>query len=1718
MTESDPSATAAAAAVENAPPAAAQTFREFWAERQANGGFSTEDALVAFLPLARQVAATHAEGLVAPLRGIEALHASAGSIWFHEAARGEPTLAPEALAAVESQAPRAVDVAGRYREEIDGETGAAVLRDSQVGAGDAGSPAQPAFLPGFVSWEQQLGHHDPLADVFVLGLILAALSCGIDFSDPAAVERFAGARANLFQLNAGLHPVIAKAIVRMTELDRRRRPRDAAAIAAALENYREQPVDFGTALAREAGFQTSPREGKRALILGKLQERLFEISRRNRLLHFRQTLQTANLTAASVPISLSIENIRPGEILTWGGPLEERACGHGDINLNRYLRFEEAQYLPGVLDRIRLEAGRDEREFGFAQLRLVIAFLNWANPKAPAEGRFDSPLALVPVKLVKRTGVRDSFLLQIVDANAQINPVLRYQFKRLFAIDLPESVALEPGAMERFHAFLNAQIQASEPGVELHCIDRPRIDLIYSQAVRRQRDYERRTGKRRDEPDAPPEDPAEDGEEDPAARAFEDRLKAAQAQVAALAKADPDTDTDTEAEADPGLEKSKGPSAPEPEPAPESKPEPDPAPRERYRLRGGGEHDNPFAWEFDLCRVTLGNFRYRKMSLVRDYEALLGEPIPNDAFDAVFSLAPKDADPNPPAPPLAERFHVVPCDPTQASSISRARAGRSYIIQGPPGTGKSQTITNLIADYAARGKRVLFVCEKRAAIDVVFHRLKQLGLDALGCLIHDSQADKKAFVADLKGTYEAFLAWEGAAEECERDRGDWIAKIERDLRPLADFDEAMLSAPDEAGTRVRSVVERAVALRGRQPDLGVGEAGRVPLYASWEQGRASLAAFTETLADLRDDLVFARHPLSLLAPEVAEAERPHALVEERLRLARERLAKLRAALAGAQDPADCFESLAAAKESIHYARWVRFLAERDLMALLSPGSEVARTYAEGGKAIDRCRLAFENAAAKNSAWREKLDPGDTAAALDQARALGSSALNFLKLAWWRLRKVLQARYDFSRHAVAPAWESLLAALHAEHEAAAALAGAQRELAERLGLSGDPAAFCREVDELQALCSALPPRVAPLHAALLHDPQAKQQVAAIIEAGQHLEPMEAALAGVAEIDDALRLDEIEARLANAAGALGDLPDFLFCLQELGNLPPDLAAALRLLPLAPDQVEAAAAGRTLERLFRRSRALAKFTARTRGKFAARLAQGYRALAAANARAVSARVRGQFLDHVRVSGLPAAQLDAGEKEFKKRYARGRRELEHEFGKSMRHRAIRDLASGDTGLVLRDLKPIWLMSPLSVSDTLPLDPGFFDVVIFDEASQVTLEEAVPSLFRAAQAIVVGDEMQLPPTNFFAAKQGGSDGGGSDVIEVEDEDGGTAEYDLGGDSLLNHASLNLPSTMLGWHYRSRSESLISFSNAAFYSGNLLTVPEEQLADAALAGEIAAPAEGDAVAGSVAGADALLARPVSFHFMEGGTYELRRNRREADYIAGMIRAIVMRPGEAFRPTIGVVAFSEAQQGEIDAALGRLADGDRAFAAALEQEYEREEDGQYVGLLVKNLENIQGDERDIIILSVCYGYGPPDAKGRRRMRMNFRPINQSGGEKRLNVAFSRAKHHMAVVSSIRYGDITNEYNDGANCLRNYLRYAEAWSKGDAPGAASVLEAMLPPAARSRGRTGMPDAPPARRSPPPCARAAMRWRSASGKAISAATSRCSDPATRSIGSAF
>ncbi|MCK7555028.1 AAA domain-containing protein [Chitinophaga sedimenti] len=276
-------------------------------------------------------------------------------------------------------------------------------------------------------------------------------------------------------------------------------------------------------------------------------------------------------------------------------------------------------------------------------------------------------------------------------------------------------------------------------------------------------------------------------------------------------------------------------------------------------------------------------------------------------------------------------------------------------------------------------------------------------------------------------------------------------------------------------------------------------------------------------------------------------------------------------------------------------------------------------------------------------------------------------------------------------------------------------------------------------------------------------------------------------------------------------------------------------------------------------------------------------------------------------------------------------------------------------------------------------------------------------------------------------------------------------------DSLLVQGARKMQSVMLGWHYRSLYETLISYSNHAFYDASLLTIPDRSIHH-----KEKVPIVSQLPEDAPQFANALFDRSISYHFMQHGQYVKRSNTGEAAYIAELVRELLRRGA---KESIGIVAFSQEQQHAIENALDALADKDKVFSLLLEEAQERTDDDQFTGLFIKNLENVQGDERDIIILSICYA---PDKRG--KMAMNFGPINKKGGEKRLNVIFSRARKHMAVVTSIRHTQITNEYNAGANYFRRFLHYAENVSAGHMQQARQILDGLLPQKFQHKQRAG------------------------------------------------
>ncbi|MBV6782947.1 DUF3320 domain-containing protein [Xanthomonas campestris pv. trichodesmae] len=333
----------------------------------------------------------------------------------------------------------------------------------------------------------------------------------------------------------------------------------------------------------------------------------------------------------------------------------------------------------------------------------------------------------------------------------------------------------------------------------------------------------------------------------------------------------------------------------------------------------------------------------------------------------------------------------------------------------------------------------------------------------------------------------------------------------------------------------------------------------------------------------------------------------------------------------------------------------------------------------------------------------------------------------------------------------------------------------------------------------------------------------------------------------------------------------------------------------------------------------------------------------------------------------------------------------LRHEMGKKRAHLPLRELMA-QIPEALTKLTPCLLMSPLSIAQYLQAGANAFDLVIFDEASQIPVWDAIGAIARGHQVVMVGDPKQLPPTSFFDRAESG----------LDDED---VEADL--ESILDECiGANLPTRNLNWHYRSRHESLIAFSNHAYYDGGLVTFPSPVTNDRAVS-----------------------LQPVSGTYQKGGT---RTNPAEAKALVADVVARLTAPG--FREsglTIGVVTFNAEQQKLIE----DLLDEARRQDPRLEPYFAESE---LEPLFVKNLESVQGDERDLIYFSITYG---PDPAG--QLAMNFGPLNRQGGERRLNVAITRARHELRVFASFHAEqmDLARTQAIGVRDLKHFLEFAE-----------------------------------------------------------------------------
>jgi hypothetical protein len=952
---------------------------------------------------------------------------------------------------------------------------------------------------------------------------------------------------------------------------------------------------------------------------------------------------------------------------------------------------------------------------------------------------------------------------------------------------------------------------------------------------------------------------------------------------------------------------------------------------------------------------------------------------------------------------------VVESDGSQAEALAAVAAGADLVIQGPPGTGKSQSICNLIAEAAAAGKTVLFVAEKMAALSVVQRRLEAVGLGALCLELHSDKAAKRAVLGEVGRTLRSDAP--APAPGGELDRG--YATLRAELGAYA----AALAAPVGASGMGPGAALDALAA------LGEVRPAELPPDAFPDLDATAIAAHDAALAEITAALArsgpLAAHPwgAARLATVLPGMENRLVTLVAAARAALDPARAAGAALAQALD-ADAPDGPDATARLVAAARH----AAARPAGVVDPDSPA---WTVDPASLDQLFAAGDAYAALRKRYDDVLIPEAWDQDLTQVRAdlaaFGEGVFRWVSGAWRAANGRLKG---LCRTGAAPKDHAAQVALADAVLAARRHAAAVRQR-DGIGTALFGAGWCGADSDWAQLARARAWATAwkggrsqgwPTCRAV----EAATADAALVAHGPALTAWDAAelalrtalLAG----PETLTWDAWAQRLAAQAGGTGGLHDVCAvnrAAEPLAALPAVVAAVRtwsRPVSELADALRAARLGALLDRALTERPELARFDASAHDRSRARFAELDRAVLAAN------RLR---IAHAHRTRLPAA-TEGGAAAL----------LRRESEKKTRHLPLRTLLR-DAGAAVQRVKPVFLMSPLSVAAYL--EPGglTFDLVVFDEASQVRPVDAVGALARGRQLVVVGDSKQMPPTSFFDRLIGG---------DGDPDEGDEAGWASDLESVLGLClGSGCPSLMLRWHYRSRHPSLIATSNRLFYEDRLRTFP------------------------SPAGAPRPDGDGLTLTHLPAAVYDRARSRSNPLEAAAVAEAVMAHAKATPQLSLGVAAFSQAQMLAIGTEVERRrrADGScEAFFAAHPNE----------PFFIKNLENVQGDERDVILMSVGYGRDSTGA-----VNLNFGPLNADGGERRLNVLITRARRRLRVFTNLLPEDIDERRTQakGVLALKTFLAYARSGAVQEAqPGTVrGVAARLMPPGAEGVSDDGV-----------------------------------------------
>ena len=1047
--------------------------------------------------------------------------------------------------------------------------------------------------------------------------------------------------------------------------------------------------------------------------------------------------------------------------------------------------------------------------------------------------------------------------------------------------------------------------------------------------------------------------------------------------------------------------------------------------------------------------VALGVFSFAKLAMYKDLEnyanmiyenAVLrtiaeGKPlvVPDDENDELPDL---DVENDP-----LHCYQILDADSSQQEAILAVKSGQDLVIQGPPGTGKSQTIANIIAESLSQGKRVLFVSEKMAALEVVKRRLDDCELGDFCLELHSKKTGKRVVLDEL----------DRVLNEANNHAVD-TRSLERELSRLKEIRERLNSYVRRLHEKRTSLEISAFELHGNLAALHDVDLMSFDLTHVQDLTRDQLGKIISNLDNVkRHAEMYRNHKKDVLNKVRAVA--PDAVFVMRVR---QSLSKIRGTIGKLREIGEdtSLEWRSSISKELEHAN-SRISAILDLFETESSAEDKALKLAEDllshilpitrdlpssyrdsflnlSSAIDEVKDSHSEVSSQFNALRPLLGITNT---LKSVRSFEETAslltryrpdilqLNLTKLQEKfarsynsffgrlfggykkNLRILSSLKYDgivdtetivedltkasrvLSQCGImtkACDKEELISVLERSKKSIRSFYESYSKFEKALRNSE---ADLRELIEYFSFFSVLPNGNQNQQSIPGRSDWVQRAISATNVFFKDLEEVSDMVITEPFSDGKSLLDfegfeDFVHRLQDSLPKLDDwlsMKKSIIFLEKAGL--EDFLERARESEVETDMLDKVFLkgfySRLLSELYANDEVLNSFSTNDHNL----LVKEFRILDSKQQLYARKRLASLLAQRVPVSNL----VNSGSAETSI--------LRREIAKKRRNKSIRRLFSEIPNL-LQVLKPCMMMSPLSVSVFTNPERFRFDVAIFDEASQVFPEDSVGAIMRAKQVVVVGDNKQLPPTSFFRISE-------PDEAELTDE-----ENDLESlESILDECSTaGLPEKKLLWHYRSWHESLIAFSNYHFYMNRLSTFPSS----------------------SFDGLDS----GICFEYVSNGVYDRAKSRKNIEEARRVAEMVMSHAKTKAGVSLGVVAFSEAQQTAILDRIEELRSQDQSVEDFFGED-------KLEPFFVKNLENVQGDERDEMIFSIGYGR---DASG--KLTMNFGPLNKNGGERRLNVAITRAKKKVTVVSSIRGGDISAEIQTpGVRALREYLNYAE-----------------------------------------------------------------------------